>query len=43
MLNAWSFWLHTYLYCLQCAEADMPVYYYSRIDGALLPQMVYWD
>jgi hypothetical protein len=33
----WSFWLHLYLHALGCADADAPVLFHSRIDGALLP------
>lgn len=38
MTNVYSFWLHIYLYTLQAADENAPVFYSSRIDGALLPQ-----
>jgi hypothetical protein len=37
MMNAWSLWLHVYLYSLDRAAANAPAHYFSRIDGALLP------
>ena len=36
-MNAWSFWLHIYLYSMDRAAANAPVCFSSRIDGALLP------
>jgi hypothetical protein len=39
MTNVYSFWLNIYLYALQCADENAPVFYFSRIDGALLPQV----
>lgn len=39
MINLYSFWLFIYMHSLKCADENAPVLFYSRIDGALLPQV----
>jgi hypothetical protein len=38
-----SIWLHRYLHALACADANDPVHYSSRIDGAVMPAANNWD
>ncbi len=36
MTNFYSFWLHIYMYALECADNNQPTLFSSRIDGALM-------